>query len=117
MSNFIPAAPGTLALIAYSHDDINDGYNGIGIIETVVFALKIVEEPTYSRIEPVTQSEFDLGPDEIGPALEMPDGKVVWDNEVFVTRSGFEHHCSWIFDRRREAAKEKAERKAIEDLL
>lgn len=117
MSHFIPAAPNTRALMGYSHDDIIDGAEGAGLVETMVFAFKMVQEENYCWAEPVTQMEFERGSGEIGPAIEMPDGRVVWENEIYDTRNHFERHCSWVFEQRRKEAKKAADRKALKDLL
>lgn len=115
MPHYIPAAPGTLALLAYSHDDINDGYTGIGIIETIVFAFKTTEDSFFYQIEPVTQCEFDAGKDEIS-AIEFADGKVLHENEIYETREHFIHYCESHFEWERKNKAQKAE-KALKELL
>jgi len=122
MSHFIPAAPNTLALIAYAGKD-----DHVGVAVHAVFAFEIKDGAKRPLCFPVGVSEITVGRGQI-LGIQMPDGSVAKEDRVFDSSVDFIRNCDDLFGLppKRKAkshaefvAREKkiAERKAAEDLL
>lgn len=122
MSHFIPAAPNTLALIAYAGKD-----NHVGVTVHAVFAFEIKDGTKRPLCCPIGLSEITAGKDQI-LGVQLPDGSVAQANRVFDSSDDFIRNCDDVFGlpairkikmRADYQAREKqiAEQKAVKELL
>lgn len=121
-SIFIPAASGTIALVAYMHEE-----GRVVSVNNAVFAFEIQDGTERPWCLPVGIAEITVDDDDI-LGIQMADGTVAQDSFIFESADAFLRNCKEVFIARakRKAkslaeyeARQKAaaERKAIEDLL
>lgn len=122
MSHFIPAAPGTVAIVAYVREN-----GDVGFVDNAVFAFEVKDGPDRPWCLPISLAEIPLDEEDI-LGIQMADGTVAVPDRVHDSVDTFCRVCREVFaDRLRLRAirkadydarvKEKADRKAIEDLL
>lgn len=114
-SIFVPAAPATIALVAYLHED-----GHVVSVNNAVFAFEIQDGNERPWCLPVGIAEITVDDDDI-LGIQMADGTVAQDSFIFESAGAFFHNCKAVFaaraKRKAAALAEYEARKAAKGLL